>query len=344
MKFKNVFDMKLPGCYAAGRLVENGMEKAVFASEKEGDGKIISLDLDSFQTCVLSESPGGCMNVISLPGEDVEFLAIQRFFPVFQSENAVIVWGWKTDEGYQYKEVQQLPFVHRIEVIHYKGEDLLIAASLCGSKRYQEDWESPGSIYAGRIDYISRSITEFHVICKGIFQNHGLTRAEKNGIPGVLVSGRCGVFLLTPSKCVSGMWEKQSYIDTPASDAVIVDIDGDGQWEMGVISPFHGDRFQIYKRIGETWNVIYELPGKHEFGHAIWGGMLNGHPGFIVGYRGDAMESYLVSLENGEYKASLIDKGTGPANITVVHVNGCDYVCAANRQSDRCTVYQAYRD
>ena len=342
MKFKSVFDMNFPGCYAAGKLVENGTEKAVFASEREGDGKIISLDLEHFKTCTLAESPGGCMNVISLPGDEAGFLAIQRFFPVFQSEDAVIVWGWKADEGYRYKEVQKLPFVHRIEVIHYQGEDLLIAASLCGSKRYQDDWESPGSIYAGTIDYTSRSITGFHVICDGIIQNHGLTRVEKDGVPGVLASGKCGVFLLSPSERAGCDWEKQSYIGTPASDAVVVDIDEDGQWEMGVISPFHGDRFQIYKRTGGIWRVVYELPGKHEFGHAIWGGMLNGRPGFIVGFRGGGMESYLILSEDGEYKAHLIDQGTGAANITVVHSNGCDYVCAANRQSDRCTVYQIY--
>lgn len=340
MKFEIIYDRDMPGCYSAGMLWEGDGEKAVFASEKEGDGPIISLELETLQTDMLSAQPGGCMNVVPLPGEEGSFLAIQKFYPVFRSEEAVIVWGWKTEDGYSCKEVQTLPFVHRIEIIHIDTSDFLIAASLCGGKRYTDDWESPGSIYIGRIDYKNRSVIEFKEICGGIYKNHGLTKIRESDQNGLLISAQCGVFLLTPPKEDKGEWIRTMVIDSPSSDAAVADIDGDGQYEMGVISPFHGGTFQIYKKIGNSWKIVYELPGKHAFGHAIWGGNLDGKECFLVGFRDKGMELYVITMEDEVYRADLVDTGAGPSNVTVVHGNRADYICAANRQSDRCTVYR----
>lgn len=339
MSFRILYDKKMPGCYAAGVMGECGREKAVFASEREGTGPIIRIDPDTLEEEILSKGPGGGMNVIGLPGERDSFLAIQRFFPIFKSEEAVIMWGRKGNNGYQCKEVQKLPFVHRIDVMSCRGEDYLLAASLCENKMYTDDWDYPGSIYAGRIDYVKQEIVDFHIICGNIYKNHGFTKTQLCGKHGVLISGECGVFLLTPPRKEGGEWEKEVYIDSPASDAQIADVDGDDVPEIGVISPFHGNQFHIYKKVQQKWVKVYELPGNHKFGHAIWGGRFNGKNAFLVGFRDAGKELYLITMEGGSYTAELVEKGAGPANVTVVHTGKGDYICAANRESDRCTIY-----
>lgn len=337
MKFTMVYDEKMPGCYVAGKIGTERNESAVFASEQEGDGHIIKINPDTLEQEVLSRKPGGCMNVIALPGEKESILAIQKFYPVFKSEEAVIVWGRKRGEEYIYKEVWKLPFVHRIEIIHYRGADYLLAASLCKTKKYIDDWDYPGSVYAGKIDYEKQEITEVTVIDTDIYKNHGLTKV---GEKGVLISGSPGVFLLTPPENPGEEWSKEICIDCPASDAVIADIDGDGEMEIGVITPFHGDSFKIYKKQNERFQVVYELPGSHEFGHAIWGGKYWGKDAFLVGFRGGGKELYMITFEDEKYTASLIEEGAGPANVTVVYTEEDDYICAANRQSDRFTIYK----
>lgn len=330
----------MSGCYVAGKMGVAGAEYAIFASEQQGDGPIIKINPDTLEKEILSEKPGGCMNVIELPEERESLLAIQKFYPIFQSEEAVIVWGRKEKDGYQWKEVQKLPFVHRIDVVHSQGEDYLLAASLCKTKKYMDDWNHPGSIYAGKIDYDKQEIIGFKPICTDIYKNHGFTKIGSKGEGGVLVSGTLGVFLLTPPSHEGGEWKKEIYINEPASDAVITDMDGDGEMEIGVIAPFHGENFRIYKKIDEKWKVVYELPETHEFGHAIWGGKYNGKDAFMVGFRGGLMDLKMITYENETYKVHRIAEGVGPANVTVVYGKDGDYICAANRQTDRFTIYK----
>lgn len=340
MKFQIIYDESMPGCYAVGKMGPEGREKAVFVSEQEGNGEIVRINLKTLEKEILSKEPGGGMNIVELPGEKDSFLAIQKFFPVFRSDHAVVVWGRREEDGYRCREVQRLPFVHRIDVIKHGGRDYLLAASLCETKKYTDDWDYPGSVYAGLIDYENQRIADFQPICSNIVKNHGFTKIGRHGEQGVLISGECGVFLLTPPGQGETEWGKEVCIATPSSDAVVADIDGDGEWEIGVISPFHGEEFRIYKRINNKWQEIYALFGSHEFGHAIWGGQYEGKGAFLAGFRAGKKELYLITMENGSYVASLVEEGGGPANVTVAQGEHGDYICAANRQSDRMTIYK----
>lgn len=278
------------------------------------------------------------MNIIPLK-IDGEFLCIQKFYPVFQSEGAVVVWGYRQNGEYVLKEVQSLPFVHRIETVRFAGEDYLMCASLCKTKKYTDDWDYPGSIYVGRIDYKNREILELREVYSGIYQNHGLTKIGETGEEGILISGRNGVNRLIPPGTADGKWNVVCEIEEAVSDCVAADIDGDGEPEYGVIEPFHGAFFHIYKRIDGKMQKIYTLNGTHSFGHAIWGGNFNGENVFLVGFRDAGKELYLVSGEGG-IGEHLVDAGAGPANVTVIRGNGEDLICAANRQSDRYTIYR----
>ena len=337
MKFKTIYDEKLPGCYVVGSMGNSNNKSVVFASEKEG-GPIVRIDLETLEQEVLCEKPGGCMNVIELKGESESFLAIQKFFPIFRSEEAVVIWGRKIEGKYQYKEILKLPFAHRIDVVSYGGNDYLMAASLCATKDSIDDWTHPGGVYAGKIDYEKQEIVDVQEICGNILKNHGFTKIGEKGEGGVLISGDCGVFLLKPPQKEGGKWSKEAYISTPASDAVVVKTD-DSELEIGVIEPFHGNLFRIYKG-KEKREVIYELEGQHDFGHAIWGGIFNGKKSFIVGFRGEGKELYLITIKEDKYTAELIEAGAGTSNVTVIQVNDKDYICAANLESNRCTIYR----
>ena len=65
----------------------------------------------------------------------------------------------------------------------------------------------------------------------------------------------------------------------------VCDLDGDGQEELAVIEPFHGDAFVIYKKDGGQYREIYRYPTPVSFLHAIWGGRLCGENVFLAGCR-----------------------------------------------------------
>ena len=336
MGFTILKDEKCPGCYGAGKVLLDGKEHIAFVSELEKTGVIDLLDPDTFETVRASEGPGGGMNIIPLK-KDGEFLCIQKFYPVFKSEDAVVIWGYKENGKYTHKEVQPLPFVHRIECITVDGKDYLFCASLCKTKEFTDDWRFPGSVYTGEIDYEKREIHDFHVIYDGIIQDHGLTKLGEHGERGLLISGKNGVNLLTHE---ADGWKVENLVDEPTRDCVVADLDGDGVEELGTITPFHGAFFSVYKKIDGKYQKVWTLPGKHEFGHAIWGGRLNGRPAFLIGYRAGEMGLYLVEYVDGQYTFKVIDEHSGPANVTVVHSKQGDLICAANRQTDRYTVYK----
>lgn len=360
MAFTVLKDERCIGCYGAGKVFRGGKEDIAFVSETEGNGTIDLVNPETLEVTHASKGPGGGMNIIPIPKRDGEFLCIQKFYPVFKSEEAVVIWGWEDDGNYTHKEVLQLPFVHRIELLTVRDEDYLLCSSLCRTKKYIDDWRYPGSVYIGKIDYENRKICDFHMVWTGIIQNHGLTKIGETGVEGVLISGQNGVNRLIPPKegiraaehmledevCSGNKggaadgWTVVNEIDEPTSDCAIADIDGDGEPEYGTITPFHGEHFHIYKRIAGKMQKIWTLPGTHAFGHAIWGGRLNGRNAFLVGYRSAGMELYLIEMKNGKITADMVDEHGGPANVTVVHSSHGDLICAANRQSDRYTVYQ----
>lgn len=338
MKLKLVFEKEMNGCYVASHIYEDNIEKIVFASETEKTGKTITIEPDTFEEKVLMDGPGGCMGIIPVPNNG--FLAITKFFPIFKSEDAEIVWYRKQGNEYVAKTVAILPFTHRIDIIKTYGEYYLIAAQLCKSKQYTDDWSTAGSIYAGKINFDKEYIEDFRPIYDGIYKNHGYTKIPGETVDSFIISGEMGVLKFTPDKNENGIrWNKEILIYSPASDAAVADIDGDGDFELGIISPFHGNKFDIYKKVAGKWEIIYSLPGNHAFGHALYGGEVFGKQSFLVGFRAEGQELYLISRENESIVEELIENNKGPANVTVVKGKHSDYVCIANRQSDICSIY-----
>lgn len=345
MKKETVYEVikeePLDGVYVASRVWQGDRWQIAFASETQDTGKTVRIDPDSMEEAEMLHGPGGCMGVIPVPEREGEFLTIEKFFPVFQSEDAQIVWNTRKGTEYERKVIGVLPFVHRIDIVRAFGAYYLTACTLCRKKDFTQDWTTPGSVYAGRLDMVKKYVIDFRPIADGIFQNHGFTKVPGREADRMLIAGQCGVFEICPVKEKGEVrWETAALLEEPCSDVAVADIDGDGELEYGIISPFHGERFRICKKRRGRLESIYELPGEHDFGHAIYGGSLNGKDVFLVGFRGAGKELYAVSMgEGGAPGADLIDAGKGPANVTVVPGATGDYICAANRESDVYTIY-----
>ncbi len=132
----------------------------------------------------------------------------------------------------------------------------------------------------------------------------------------------------------------------PASDSVLIDFDGDGELELGTISPFHGNSLTIY-HLDEHDNYVPQwklaLPEKQtEMLHATWADTILGKPTWIVGWRKGTKDTIAITweAEAGDYHIDYIDKNTGCANaMHFVDKNGKDIVIGTNREIDEVAYY-----
>lgn len=117
-------------------------------------------------------------------------------------------------------------------------------------------------------------------------------------------------------------------------------VDRDGEKELAVLSPFHGDKICIYKKKEEGFEKAYEYEKPAEFTHAIYGGSLCGKQALIVGHR-KAERNLIVFWwdEKKGYCHELIDRDCGSANVFHYVDEGKDILISANREIDEIAMY-----
>ena len=125
---------------------------------------------------------------------------------------------------------------------------------------------------------------------------------------------------------------------------MLLDFDGDGQLELGCISPFYGASLTIY-HLDEFGNYVpqwkYERPeAETEMIHATWAGELLGKPTWVVGWRKGTKNTVAITWGDGNYQTEYIDQNTGAANVLhFVNQDGKDVIVAANREIDEAAMY-----
>ena len=204
----------------------------------------------------------------------------------------------------------------------------------------------PGKVYAAVLPDDLSGFNEDHqleltVLKDGMLKNHGYYRILEDGVETALVSADNGVFQFFPPETAEGEWKVEQLLNTPASDATMVDMDGDGEKEMLVLSPFHGDTITIYKKKDGKYESVYEFEEKADFLHAIYGGTLCGEPVFIIGHR-KAKRNLMVFTYNKDtasYEMQIVDEDCGSANCTVINCGGKDVIIATNREIDEVAYY-----
>lgn len=342
MKIKKHVLAKLEAVYAVSRIMISNKTHLMAASEEHG--KCLLFTPPNWSPSVVWEAPGGTMTLTPIPDRPGCMLAIQEFFPVFQSENAGIVYaeaGEKPTEPWSVHRILDLPFVHRVELVPTESVPYLVAATVCSGKAFTDDWSKPGVVYAGVIPEHPQDHWVAKPILEGISKNHGMCVATLDGHHVVLIAGMEGLFSLLVPETPGEAWRYERLLDHEISDLCVLDVDGDGSFEIVTIEPFHGDALAVYKSQSGGWRKIYELPV--DFGHVIWAGRILNGPALLAGSRGGAKE---LALLRPACSAPLIldriviDHQVGPTQVTVMHEESCDSVLSANHGTNEVSLYE----
>lgn len=328
-------------CYCASHVTVDGELKVILASE-EIDGPCYSYSGKNFEKKeTVWEKAGGTMSFVEIPHKNGEFLAVQNFFPGFQSMDAKIVWGKYKNNKWEVKDFINIPYVHRFDILESEQKLYFIGATLCGSKKERNDWTDPGSIWVGELPndcsdgMIIRPIKDF------LLKNHGYWRGTIEGKQVGYVTADSGIYTITPPTSTSD-WKIKQILADRISDVAVFDLDSDGINEIVTISPFHGNELTIRKPLDERrYETVYHYPNKMDFAHAVWAGSLLSKPTAIFGIRREECELGYIQYnkQTNEYETTIIEKGAGTANVSVIHEENRDILIAANHTKNEAAIY-----
>jgi hypothetical protein len=326
--------------YAVSGITIEGTLHLLAATEEHG--RCLLFSPPDWTPSIVWDGPGGTMNLIPLPDTSGRFLAIQGFFPIFQSDDAGIVHAAydRAERQWRVDRILDLPFVHRIDVVKARNAIFLVAGTLCSGKTFRDDWSQPGAVYAGKIPGKPSGPWRMEPVLKGISKNHGLHVAVMDGRQCLLVAGQEGLFSIQVPDQGESAWETRRLISHEISDVVTFDLNGDGKPEIITIEPFHGDVLAVYGNENGRWNKIYEA--SIHFGHALWAGRLGNEVGILVGNRGGQKELLwfrVTSTRPVQTERIVLDQDIGPAQVTVVSEKQHDWILSANHGAGEVGLY-----
>lgn len=336
MKYTKKPLAELDHCYAVSVMESAGQPWAFFAAENRNPCIAVDCATHTRKKTVW-EQPGGTMSMVEIPGRPGEFLAVQKFYKLFQWEEACLVWGKPAGEGYAVRELFTLPYLHRFDILRRDGRAWLVACTLAAHKETREDWSQPGSVYAAPLPDDWDGKIELKEILGGCYQNHGYARLAGPGYDIGLSTCEQGVFKLIPPAAGSGEWTVEQIMPQATSDADVIDIDGDGEAEIATIERFHGCYFRIYKKIGGEYQQVYQHPEVTEFYHVVKAGKLAGRPVFVGGCRRGRQQLFVVCWDEKAqaFVTDTVDEGVGPSNACIYD----NRIYAANREAAQAAVY-----
>jgi len=307
-------------------------------------GPCYCIDGETLDCETVWEGPGGTMSIIPLPDTNGEFLASQRFLPGFAALHARIV--RMTRENGRWKEQlwMELPYVHRFDLLRRGDQYYFLGCILSTTEQEQVDWSKPGTLVAAPVDAGFAPPAALETIAVGMSRNHGYCRVERDSFSEGYTACDQGVFRVAPPEAPGQGWTVEQLLKAAASDVAVCDLDGDGQEELAVIEPFHGNAFVIYKKLEGEYREIYRYPAPVDFLHAIWGGRLCGEAVFLAGCRSLNKELFLVRWTPDGPKEQIIEQGFGPSNVSVFGDGETDCILTANRQSDEGALFTVRRE
>lgn len=339
---------KLNKCYAVTELNIRSEHCFLVAAEKRDPCYLFREDGTRLET-VWTE-PGGIMSMTQIPGTDGQFLSTQLFFSPDDARNAKIVMATPLEPGqWDIRTLCEAPFVHRFGILSRGGVRYLLVCCLKSGHEYDNDWRFPGACYAAVLPedlsgFNAEHPLELKCIKSGLLKNHGYSAVTLDGHDAALIGCEQGTFLFSPPERPDGEWEIRPLCAVPSSDSVLLDFDGDGQPELGCISPFHGSSLTIY-HLDEHGNYIprwkYDRPeSETEMIHATWAGTLAGKPTWVVGWRKGSKDTIAITFADGRYRTAYLDRNTGCANLLhFVNGKGQDVLIGTNREIDEIAMY-----
>ncbi len=348
MNVQKTFVAELNKCYCLLPIVHNGRQKYVIASEKNYPCFLID-ENGKYEKTILGE-PGGTMSMVYLPGTNGSFLATHKMYSPNDAKDASIVLVEPDDDPNELWKVTTLallPFVHRFDILERNGEQYLIACTIKSDMTCKDDWSFPGKVYAahlpGNFPHCNSQSLDFKVISDNMLKNHGYCRVTRGETQSSLITTEDGVFLYTPPTNPDSNWEIQRLLDSPVSDAILMDLDGDGQDELITLFPFHGDYVAVYHlNSSGSYEKVYDLDIEFLFAHAVCEAKINGKSGVVLGARRgnrDLIFLYHSGPSKGDYQHEVIDHDCGATNAIYCKIHGKDAILSANREINEIAFY-----
>ena len=344
MKVNKIKTHELEKCYSICPLTYNGKEHMLVAAEKVN--KCLLFDLDGNLEETVWDGPGGTMTMVQVPGSNGEFMATHLFYSPNDSKNAKIVLASpKGKDDWEIKTLVDLPFVHRFDILTSNGVNYLIACALKSGHEFKDDWSMPGKIWVCELPEDLSEINEKNqlkltALAEGLLKNHGYCRVEEADGVWAAVAAETGIYKVVPPAEKGGEWSVEMITEDPASDMAFGDFDGDGEAEMLVMTPFHGEIIKIYKKVDGKYTCVHTFEETYEFAHGIWGANIYGQDMVIVGHRKGKRDLLACKYDGNGYVMELLDSDVGPANVRVYNKGDKLGLVSTNREIDEIAFYE----
>ncbi len=343
MRITRTVMAKMAMPYAVTLSMGDGFLEAYAASEARS-GDAMQLHPPDGATTRIDFHPGGCMGILPLTqAGSSDLLMIEDFHAIYDCAKSGASLYRSPSQGQDYwlrRRLFDLPFLHRMAFVHPHGVPVLIAAQLCREKSHVDDWSQPGAVYAVTPGLDGKEwVLQKVPVLDGLHRNHGLFVQDVGCGEQVYVAADEGIFLLKQPR-PDHAWTAELVLDEPTSDLWMFDLDGDGEQEMLTLQPFHGNLARLYKRTGNGWQPVWEVPG--EFGHVVWAGRLRGKSCLLLGWRGGEKSLDLYTLEDApawRFRKSSLDANVAPLNISVLHQPDRDLILASHGVTNEVVLY-----
>ncbi len=342
MEFKKQVIDEIFKCYSVNALTIDGETHLLFAGEGPGVCHLYSGADFSEKKVLWGEGEGGTMSLVTVPDKEGYFFVSKGFFSMVDSgTSAVYLMRYKDGEFTEVK-VADIPYLHRFDVITIGEKRFLVAAALHSGKVDKSDWSKPGKVYVAELPYdLDGDVNvELTVLKEGLTKNHGFNKGNWNGKEAAFIATEEGVMAVMPPQSGDD-WTMEQIFDHPVSDVAVEDLDGDGEVEFALLSPFHGNRFDVYKKVDGEYKSVFTYDVPQDFYHAIYADELNGVPTFVIGARKETMHLFAVQYdqEKKAFFSQLIDEEVGSSNARIIHTEKGDIVMSANRQINQAAIY-----
>ena len=346
MKFRKRVVGKLNKCYSIAEMNIGGEQYFAVAAEKQDPCYLFSAEGELVDK--LWDGPGGTMTIEQLPGtaEKPVLLAVNRFYSPDESTEASIAYYTKEEGGWRRELLCDLPFVHRFGILSRDGKNYLVACTLKSAHAFDGDWTCPGRIWTAELPadlscFNAENQLKLTPLKSGLYHNHGFCKSFEDAYSFAVVGCDQGIFKVTPP-AAGGEWSCELLLDSEASDMLYEDLDSDGERELLVLSPFHGDSVTVYKRGRDgAFGKVFALEKKMPFLHAICCAKAGGKSFAVIGDREGEKELAAIVYDGaaGTYRVEVLDRGAGPANAMFFEHGGRQEIVAANRETDEIAVY-----
>ena len=350
MKVEKKVISDLTKCYAMGEITVEGKHCFLVSAEKDDPCYLFAEDGTKLET--VWTDMGGVMTIAPVPGTEGQFLSTRQFYSPndgFKARIEIVTRVGK--DNWQVRTLCKAPFVHRFGILRRGGFNYLIVCCIKSGMEYKNDWRFPGACYGAFLPSDLSGFDDEHpleltLLMDNMLKNHGYSKVSHGGYDAALVGCEEGSFLFSPPAVLGADWEIEQITSVPTSDSVLIDLDGDGKPELGMISDFHGNSLCIYHQDAHgnyvpQWK--YPVPEKDtEMLHATWADTVLGKPAWIVGWRKGTKDTIMITwdAEAGTYKYEFIDKNTGCANaLHFIDKDGKDIIVGTNREINEVAYY-----